>query len=395
MRVLQICSKPSYPPVDGGTMAMHQLSEMLLQQGADLKILCFETPKHPFRGEKGDFLTQTQYECVQINTQIKAKDALINLFSSQSYHIQRFIHENVKVRLERLLAETQFDVIILDSLFSAAYFNFIRKRTKARIYLRAHNVEYIIWENLAKGEKNPIKKWYLQLLAKRLKDFENQILDTVDGVLCISSVDMEHFKTMNCKSPLHLIPFAAPKLAPHPSLAEKTIPSAYHLASMDWFPNEEAVQWFIQEVWPILKKKNKQIAIHFAGRKMPDYLVKCSEPGLTIHADVEDILSFIKQHSMLIVPLQSGSGIRIKIVEGLAMGKAIISTSKGAEGLELTHRENILIADSPEEFAKAICDCAENIELHNKIAENALKFATEKLSQQEIGKKLRSALQIH
>ncbi|MFN4121927.1 MAG: glycosyltransferase family 4 protein [Flavobacteriales bacterium] len=395
MRILQICSKPSFPPVDGGTQAMHQLSEILLEQGVELKILCFETPKHPFQASQEGFLKRTNFECIKVDTRVKIMDMIANLFGKQSYHIQRFLNTNVEDRLKQLLAETAFDVIILDSLFSAAYYDTIRKKTNAKIYLRAHNVEYIIWENLARGAKNPIKKWYFNLLTKRLKSFEVHMINSVDGVLCISAVDLELYKQLKGQRRLYLISFASSKIAQRPSLLQQSHPSAYHLASMDWYPNVEAVQWFIKKVWPVLKEKNQKIEIHFAGRKMPDSLIKQSEPRLHIHSQVDDISYFLDAHTMLIVPLQSGSGIRIKIVEGLAMGKAIISTSKGAEGLGLKHGENILIADTPEEFAQAICDCAENIELHNKIAENALKFAAEKLSRQEIGKNLMAVLQIH
>lgn len=393
MKVLQICSKPPLPVVDGGTRAMHQLSELLLQEGAELKLLCISTPKHPFNATIDSMMEQTKMEHVFIDTSLKISKALINLFTLKSYHIERFESEVLRRRILEILRKEKIDIVILDSLFSAVYWNEIRNNSKARIFLRAHNVEYLIWEERAKTTSNPFKKWYFNLLSKRLKRFELFVANNADGVLCISEKDLNTFKSDSCKSKLYTISFAADFLADEAAILNKEKPSAYHLAAMDWQPNLEAVLWFVNEVWPLLKRKNNEIAIHLAGRQMPPSLVEKSEEQLHIQSDISDLKTFLNQHSMLIVPLLTGSGVRIKIIEALGLGKVVISTSKGIEGLALEHEKNVLIADNAEEFANAIAICAKNESLHNKIAENALKFARENLSKKPIGKTLIEAIQ--
>jgi len=391
MRILQICSKPPFPPVDGGTLAMNQVTSFFLEFGWSIKVLAFETQKHPVLLEKytKEYINNTNFESIKIDTSLKLWDAFLNLFSKKSYHLQRFEHKTIETKLEQLLQNEEYDIIWFEGLYATSHLDFIQSRSKAKLVLRAHNVEFLIWERLAHETRSWIKKRYLNLLAARLKRYELQTLNKVDVVYTISTIDKAILSTLQCKAELAVLPFGVDVQ----QIIEKHIQpknKIFHLAAMDWPPNLEAVNWFVDEIWPILKTLNKEVAVYLAGRSMPPTLIAKSEERLIITGEVDDPECFMKNHGVMIVPLKSGSGIRIKIAEGLAQGKVIVSTTIGAEGYEVENNKNIIIADHAYDFAEKINLILNNQQFHNEIAENAIKFAEENLNRKKIGITLKS-----
>ncbi|MGE5425268.1 MAG: glycosyltransferase family 4 protein, partial [Syntrophothermus sp.] len=131
-------------------------------------------------------------------------------------------------------------------------------------------------------------------------------------------------------------------------------PSLFSIGAMDWMPNSEGIRWFLDEVWPLIHEKFPDLPYYIAGRHMPDWLTRCRRANVKVVGEVECARDFMHSKAIMIVPLLSGSGIRIKIIEGMAAGKCIVSTSIGAEGIHYEDGKNIKIADSPEAFADAV-----------------------------------------
>ena len=129
------------------------------------------------------------------------------------------------------------------------------------------------------------------------------------------------------------------------------------VGSMDWMPNMEAINWFIKNVYPKIISSIPNVNLHISGRKMPGILLRAQNKNLTITGEISNPMKFQESKAIMFVPLLSGSGIRAKIVEGMSLGKTIISTSVGARGINCTHNENILIADTPEEFVDQFLKC--------------------------------------
>jgi polysaccharide biosynthesis protein PslH len=151
----------------------------------------------------------------------------------------------------------------------------------------------------------------------------------------------------------------------------KTEVSLFSIGSMNWIPNQEGIRWFLDKVWPEVNKRHPFLKYHIAGREMPQWLTECQLPNVVIAGEVESALKFMKEHSIMIVPLFSGSGIRIKIIEGMACGKTIISTTLGAEGIQYTNLENILIADDAEGFVRMITACMNERSVIHRIGSSA------------------------
>jgi glycosyltransferase involved in cell wall biosynthesis len=389
MKVLQVSLKPPYPKVDGGCMAIAAVTEGLLANGNKVKCLTMATGKHPFQPERipESILKNTDMESVKMDTRIKPLDAFLNLFEATSYNIDRFYSEEFEKRLLEIVKEHDFEIIILESVYCTPYIDAIRKHTETKILVRAHNVEYKIWDGLANSTNGFLRRWYLRLLASRLKNYEIYTLNKADGVLVITSLNEDQLKTDGVTAPFCVIPVGM-DIKRFPKLKPIRSPKLYHIGAMDWEPNIEGVNWFVDDIWPQISSSFPDVECHLAGRKMPDYLLDEANGNLNIKGEVESVVEFVKDKPIAIVPLLSGSGMRVKIVEALALGKVVISTSLGADGIPYEDGKNMLIANTPEEFVDQIQLLTENPKLIPKIGKEARKLAETEFDQRNVGTKL-------
>lgn len=358
MKILQLCLKPPLPAKDGGCIAMNNITTGLLDAGHSVKILTIFTQKHDFAPEElpEDYLEKTQIEGVYVDTHINMVDAFANFITSDSYNISRFFSADFDIKLTRLLKYHKFDVIHLESLFMTPYVGTIRRNCNTPIVLRSHNLEFVIWERIARGSSNVFKKMYLNYLARKMKKYEISMLNYVDAIASISDEDRQRFYDLGIKRRIKTIPFGI-DLRNYPvdqNSGEEEL-SLFHIGAMDWGPNVEGVQWFLNKIWMRIHEEFPQLKLYLAGRNMPiDSLPTL--PNVMYVGEVENAIEFMRSKSVMIVPLLSAGGIRVKIIEGMAMQKAVISTTLGAEGIECTHGQNILLADTPDQWLEAISE---------------------------------------
>jgi polysaccharide biosynthesis protein PslH len=355
MRILQLCNKPPWPPIDGGSKAMHNITRGLLSAGHQVKVLCISTAKQPLDpgSVPPDFMRATRMEGVFVDTAINVVDALSDLLTADNYNISRFFSPDMDIRLIRLLSEEKFDIVQLESLFMTPYIATIRRYSKARIVLRSHNLEHLIQARIASGERNIIKRPYRRYLAKQLEDYEMAVLDRVDGVAAISPSDSKHFRAHGTRTPVVSIPFGVdPAEYPSDPIDPSRAPAFFHLGSMDWLPNEEGIRWLLESVWPKVIRKQPKAQLYLAGNKMPADLLRVDLQGVQVRDRVKNAVSYMHKYQVMVVPLFSAGGMRVKIIEGMAMGKAVVSTPIGAEGIACTDGKDILLATTAQEFAE-------------------------------------------
>jgi glycosyltransferase involved in cell wall biosynthesis len=300
-------------------------------------------------------MEQTRMEGVFVDTSLNIVDAFTDLITADNYNISRFFSPDMDIRLIRLLTEETFDIVQLESLFMTPYIPTLRRYSKARIVLRSHNLEHVIQQRIAIGERNFLKRPYRQFLAKQLERYEMEVLDRVDGVAAISPADAEHFLGHGSSTPIVPIPFGV-DLKDYPVPEEKAVatPVFFHLGSMDWQPNEEGIRWLLNSVWPRVIKKRPQARLDLAGNKMPKDLIDLDIPGVMIQGRVRDAVAYMQKRQVMLVPLFSAGGMRVKIIEGMAMGRTIISTPIGAEGINYTDGKDVLLARTATEFVERI-----------------------------------------
>ncbi|MBX7093842.1 MAG: glycosyltransferase family 4 protein [Flavobacteriales bacterium] len=390
MKILQLCNKPPIPAVDGGCIAMNTITQGLLKAGHEVKILTIETQKHPalYQEMPEAYKTKTRIESVFIDTSVNLVDAFSALVTSDSYNVSRFFSPDYDRRLVQILSEEQFDIIHLESLFMTPYIATIRRHSKAPIVLRSHNLEYIIWERMAEVSRNQAKKAYLKLLARQLKKYEMQVINTVDGIAAISGEDAKKYHQQKCKKPIINLAFGINLSGYKPVELQREQTTVFHIGSMDWTPNIEGIDWFLKMVWPIVQKKNPQLKLHLAGRKMPSHLNQYSDQNVVIDGEVSDAKEFINQHCVMVVPLLTAGGMRVKIIEAMAMKKAIVSTRIGAEGIDYEKGKHLLIADEPEQFADAILSVTSQPECCKELGTSARRLVEEHYDNEVLTEKL-------
>jgi len=380
MRILQISNKAPYPPNDGSSIAVYNMAKGFIQNEALFHLITINTKKH-FKSDAlvpDDFKKKSNYTSVYKNTGVKPIGAFLNLFTNESYFVSRFIFNEFKNELIHCLTKNEFDIVQIEGIFMAPYIPLIRKHSNAKITIRTHNAEHVIWNRLIENEENKLKKHYLQIQNKRLKTTELELLQLADAIIPITETDKSIFEQLGIQSTYLVSPTGIDIERYKIDYGKEITNSFFHLGSMDWMPNVEGVDWFLNEVYTPFFRDEKDLTFKFAGRFMPSRFFDKKTNNLHFAGSIDDNISFYNQHDVMLVPLQSGSGMRIKIIEGMAMGKAIISTTIGAEGIPVTNRENIFIADTPKQFADAIKELSVNVELKEKIKKNARLFIQNK-----------------
>jgi len=383
MKVLLLAHKIPYTPLDGGSIAIYNTSLGLIENGIEVEMLAVNPSRERVNEDvlPEEYKARTNFCSVSVKTNINPLKAFVNLFKKSSYFVERFNSKVFTNVLIKKITSKEFDIIQLEHLYMCLYIETIRKFSKAKIVLRTQNVEHEIWEGYLRNTPNSLKKKILKIATIRLKQFEISAISKTDGIIAITPKDANLFKQYNLSVPVISVPvsFRFEMLNGYDFDNQyETFPGIYHLGSMDWRPNEEAINWFIEDVFPMAVERIPDIKIYLAGKKMPQYLLEKSNENLFIEGTIEDAIKFQEDKAIMLVPLLSGSGIRAKIVEGMALGKTIISTSVGAMGIAYTDNENILIADSPEEFVLQIEKCIKSKQFCRKIGNNAKSFAMEK-----------------
>lgn len=390
MNILQLCSKVPFPPKDGGSIAMDILTQGLIKAGNKVDVLAINTSKHftDINNVDENYKKITNYQLVFIDTEVKPLDAFLNLFTSKSYNVIRFYSKSFENVLIECLQKNVYDIIQLETLWVAPYLPTIRKYSKAKVVLRSQNIEFMIWERLAIDTKNPLKKWYLKLLAKRLKTYEYKVLNSFDAILTITEIDSNNYKKMGCTIPIYHVPFGIDLQNYKIDQSELVKPSVFHIGAMDWRPNADGINWFLKSIWLKVVEQNKTTKLFLAGRNMPEWLLNFKMENVVIEGEVANSHQFINSKSIMIVPLNSGGGMRVKIIEGMAFGKTIISTAIGAEGIDYTNNTDLIIANTEQEFVDAILTCINNQDFADLLGENARKLAETKYDNQLICNKL-------
>lgn len=393
MRILQLCHKFPYPLKDGGAIAVTYLAKAYAALGHEVTLLSMNTSKHWFDVSTlpPDFNHYTGMHAVFVENHIRPLAAFRNLFfSKKSFHVQRFESVAFAQKLEELLKANVFDVIQLESVFLAPYLPLIRKYApKAKAVLRTHNVEHEIWERVAENA-SPLKQWYLRKITPRLKAYELEQINHCDLVVGISQRDIEQFQSLGLRHPATVCPIGLDCRDYHPDPTSFQRPlSLSFIGSLDWMPNQEGLRWFLEEVWiPLFAPNFPELRFHIAGRTAPRWLRELTMERVTFHGEVSDAADFLNQHSVMVVPLLSGGGMRAKILEGMAVGKVVLSTRLGMEGIEATDRHECLLAESPEEWLEALRWCYAEGESLAALGGRARVFCEEHFDNEEVARKL-------
>ncbi len=397
MKILFLANKVPWPLKDGGAIGTFNLAYGLHLNNCDVSILAMNTSKHTVSAQDipSDIRKNLKIDAININTDIRFSILIKNLlFSRKPYIAERFESDKFKEKLKEYLQTKDFDIIILEILYMGSYIPVIRQYSDAHISFHAPNIEHEIWQRIANNEKNPVKKVYLKLLSKRIRRMESVLMNTYDSLVPVSETNAATYRQMGVNVPVFVANIGVffDKIDAYLRNYNTNEELAFaHIGALDWIPNLEGLTWFLTRVWPYVHQQCPDAKFYIAGRNAPEKILDiCNKPGVVYLGEVPDAYEFILSKSIMVVPLLSGSGMRVKIIESLALRKAIVSTSVGAEGINLVNNTHIRIEDSPEDFASACVELCNDKNKRNLLGERGNKMVRDRYDNLKICRALKT-----
>jgi sugar transferase (PEP-CTERM/EpsH1 system associated) len=359
MRILWLKSDLLLPLDKGGKLRTWHLLRLLAQRH-EVTYLAFAEPDTPRADIDGMREVAARVETITRSDARKGSwrfyaDAAAHILDPLPYAVGKYRSRRFRRRLIELLRERAFDLIVCDFLFPAVN---LPGRLPCPVVIFTHNVESEIWRRHVDARTDRLGRWIYRLQYRRMLRYEARALRRFSGVLAVSTADRDTLARIYPGAivpPVHVVPTGVDTGYFNPSSSDPGARDLVFTGSMDWLPNEDAMLFFHREVLPLVRAEEPAATLTIVGRAPTPAVARLAgEAGVRVTGRVDDVRPYMRDAAVYIVPLRIGGGTRLKIFEAMAMGKAVVSTTVGAEGLPVTSGEHVMLADSPAAFATAI-----------------------------------------
>jgi len=321
------------------------------------------------------------------------QDAALHLADPLPYAVGKYRSRAYRQRVDALLARDAFDLLVCDFLVPAVNLPW---RLPCPAVIFTHNVESEIWRRHADTEASVLKRLLYRTQHRRMLRFERRTLERFDGVLAVSDADrdtFEHLYPGSLRKPAHVVPTGVDTefFAPTPSAAASR--RLVFTGSMDWLPNEDAMVFFVREVLSLIRAEEPDVTLSIVGRAPTPAVRKLArEPGVHVTGAVDDVRPYVDEAAVYVVPLRIGGGTRLKIFEAMAMGKAVVSTTVGAEGLPVVDGTHMMLADDPRSFARETVALIRDLDRRRQLERAARALVVSKYDWSAVAGELEQAL---
>lgn len=376
MKILFITNLVPYPLDNGGKVKSYNTLSML-SEGNEIDIFSFyesekELSSISFMKKKfNDVFAIEKALTTNKNLKKMILIAIKSIFNKYPFVILKYNDSRMKQLLEEQIKRKKYDLVYIDHLQLGIYYDVLRK-LNVPIYLDEHNCEHQILKRKLYDEKSILKKVFLNLEYKKLKKFEESMIRNVDKVIVLSEEDKKLLSVGIQKDKFITIPIPInidfkKELG---SRIEEEIKIIF-LGTLTWYPNIQGIDWFVDKVIPKLELNNIKYKLYIVGKDPSEELIKkCKNNNkIIITGYVESVDEYIEKCDIMVVPIFVGSGMRVKILEGLGKRIPIISTSIGAEGINIENEKSILLAENEEDFIDAIIKLKDD-DLYLKLQKN-------------------------
>lgn len=347
MQLLYLTNKPVFPVVDGGCRAMEAFLRVLMSFDIPLTHLTISTEKHPFNKEfySKEIAGNFDIQSFELKTKPTFWGFIKNLFKNESYNISRFYSNELKKELENRLdkiPKSEELIVIAESIYLSSYFSLLSKRPNTKIIVRTHNIEHEIWIQKCKTTKSPFRKILYTFLANQLKIAEIKALKSVNEIFTLTDTDAKAIEKLGIKTRVTIVPVPLETAVNLPDYSQNNL---FFLGAMNWEPNIQAAKTLKNILFPKLRADFPNLKLVFAG----SFSLKFNEKEGIIHLGfVEDLTRFLQTSGILVAPIGMGSGVRVKLLEAMACGVPIVTTSIGALGIP--EDCGLIVANSTEEL---------------------------------------------
>ena len=395
MKILWVKAGGLVPPDTGGKIRSYNILRELARRHS-VTFFSFhgahDNDQHPGLKDVFDRVVCVPLALPAPKSSRELSDYAVRLFSSQPYGITKFCRREVRQQLRTLLKQEAYDVILCDFLTPAGVIPWDSPIPKV---VFTHNVEAMIWKRHYEIAKNPVWKGISWWEWRKMEAAERRYLRLADRVLTVSETDRDAFTPFLPGQTITVVPTGVDVDYFKPMPVEELSNSLVFTGSMDWLPNEDAIFYFVEAILPLLRPQCPDVFLEVVGRNPSRKLqaLAQNEKALRLTGWVEDIRPFLARDSVCIVPLRIGGGTRLKIFEAMAMGKAVVSTTVGAEGLPVQNGENILLADTPNDFAEAVLSLLRDVKQRRRLGTAARTLVEENYSWPKIAERFSRILQ--
>lgn len=309
-----------------------------------------------------------------------------NVVSDYPYVANKYYNEKVERRIKELLSKNRIDVVHLDLLPLTRYLSNFKGIPVA---LTEHNVESGRLLSLVRQSENIFFKVYMYMQYKKLATFEKEEMGKCEICIAVSEKDKEVLSKFNPNTEITVIPNGVDVAYFSPKNGKRVPKSVIWVGGMKDFYNRQAVNYFCEEIFDKIKKEVQEVRLTMVGKSPTKKVLELAEQNKDVRCIgyVEDVRPYINEAMIFIAPILSGGGTKLKVLNALAMGKAVVTTSIGAEGIDVTNGENIIIADNPDEFARRSVELLKNPEKAERIGKKARELIIEKYDWEKIGKR--------
>jgi glycosyltransferase involved in cell wall biosynthesis len=376
--VLLLTQVLPYPPDSGPKVKTWNVLKYLARRH-EVTLVSF------VRGDQSDDVRHLKQYCRAVHTvpmqRGAARDAWYmarSLLTGQPFLMMRDDRMTMRRLIDRLAAEEQFDVAHADQLNMAQYAARVPGAFKV---FDAHNALWLLYKRLWQTMRPGLRKWLLGRDWRLLKEYEGRVCRQFDAVLAVSQEDKTALEEAASQElDIHVIPIAID--TDEVTVIERKVDPSHilHIGTMYWPPNIDGVLWFAHEVYPLIRQQRPDVCFDIVGARPPQEMVALDgdRTGINVTGYVADPAPYLERAALMIVPLRAGGGMRVKILNALAQGIPIVSTTLGCEGIAVVPGENILVADEPADFADAVLRLLNEADLAAKLAADGRRLAEEK-----------------
>ena len=397
MKILWLNSGLLLPLDKGGKLRTWHLMRNLAQRH-DITYLSFAEPGQRHEDRVGMREVCNALETVPRSDPAKGTlafyaDAAKHVVHSLPYAVGKYRSAEYAAHVQRFLGSGRFELVVADFLPPVAN---LPEALPVPSVLFTHNVEAEIWRRHAENAANRFSRALMTQQWNRMLRFEREALSRFDLVLAVSEADSQTFARLYpgaLRRPVHVVQTGVDTsyFAPMPGTERRA-----HLVftgSMDWLPNEDGMLYFVREILPRIRQVEPDVTVSIIGRAPTPAVKRLAEDkGIRVTGRVEDVRPHVAEGDVYVVPLRIGGGTRLKIFEAMAMAKAVVSTTVGAEGLPVTSGRNIVIADEPARFAQAVVHLIRDEEARRRIEAAARQLVVEKYDWAAVAQDFEDAL---
>ena len=397
MKILWLNAGLLLPLDKGGKLrTWHMMRHLAMRH--DITYLSFSEPAQSAADRDGMREVCSRLETVPRTDPAKGTarfyiDAASYLTDPVPYAVAKYRSPAYAAKIRQLLAEQRFDAIVCDFLPPVVN---LPERLPCPAILFTHNVEAEIWRRHAGNATNPASRFMLGQQWARMLRFEGAALSRFDLALAVSDADRQTFDRLYpgaLRVPAHVVQTGVDTTYFAPSAAAERRAHLVFTGSMDWLPNEDGMQYFVAEILPIIRQSEPDTTLSIIGRSPTPAVKRLAETaGIEVTGRVDDVRPHIAAGSVYIVPLRIGGGTRLKIFEAMAMAKAVVSTTVGAEGLPVTSGQDVVIADEPARFAQAVVQMVRDPDARRRIEASARRLVVAKYDWSAVAQDFEDAL---